>query len=217
MNFIKAVIYDMDGVIIDSEPLWREALIHCFNKVGFDFTQDKCRVTQGMRLIEVVEYWYAQQPWQGKTIEEVEQDILTKVTELIAEKGEAMEGVYQSLELFKNKGYKIALASSSASSLINVVLEKLNIKHEFEVIKSAEFLDYGKPHPDVFIKTAEELNVPAINCLVIEDSFHGVLAGKAAVMQVIAVPEKKYHNDPRFSIADYNLTSLIELKNINFE
>ena len=214
---IKAVIYDMDGVIIDSEPLWREALIHCFNKVGFDFTQDKCRVTQGMRLIEVVKYWYAQQPWQGKTIEEVEQDILIKVTELIAEKGEAMEGVYQSLELFKNKGYKIALASSSASSLINVVLEKLNIKHEFEVIKSAEFLDYGKPHPDVFIKTAEELNVPAINCLVIEDSFHGVLAGKAAVMQVIAVPEKKYHNDPRFSIADYNLTSLIELKNINFE
>ncbi|MGB0887749.1 MAG: hexitol phosphatase HxpB, partial [Vicingaceae bacterium] len=209
---IKAVIYDMDGVIIDSEPLWREALIHCFNKVGFDFTQDKCRVTQGMRLIEVVKYWYAQQPWQGRTIEEVEQDILIKVTELIAEKGEAMEGVYQSLELFKAKGYKIALASSSASSLINVVLEKLKIKHEFEVIKSAEFLDYGKPHPDVFIKTAEELNVPAINCLVIEDSFHGVLAGKAAVMQVIAVPEEKYQNDPRFSIADYNLTSLIELK-----
>mgnify|MGYP000592656169 FL=1 len=98
-----------------------------------------------------------------------------------------------------------------------MVLEKLKIKHEFEVIKSAEFLDYGKPHPDVFIKTAEELNVPAINCLVIEDSFHGVLAGKAAVMQVIAVPEEKYQNDPRFSIADYNLTSLIELKNINFE
>ncbi|MFB0923905.1 MAG: HAD hydrolase-like protein, partial [Vicingaceae bacterium] len=84
---VKAVIYDMDGVIIDSEPLWREALIHCFNKVGFDFSQDKCRVTQGMRLIEVVEYWYAQQPWEGKSIKEVDQDILTKVTALISEKG----------------------------------------------------------------------------------------------------------------------------------
>ena len=61
------------------------------------------------------------------------------------------------------------------------------------------------------------MNIPAINCLVIEDSFHGVLAGKAAVMQVIAVPEKKYHNDPRFSIADYNLKSLKELETINFE
>lgn len=214
---IKAVIYDMDGVIIDSEPLWREALIHCFNKVGFDFSQDKCRVTQGMRLIEVVEYWYAQQPWKGKSIQEVEQEILKKVTELISEKGIAMDGVYESIELFKAKGYKIALASSSASSLINVVLDKLNIRSEFEIVNSAEFLDLGKPHPEIFIKTAQELNVPAINCLVIEDSFHGVLAGKAAVMKVIAVPEKKYHNDPRFSIADYNLKSLKELENINFE
>ncbi len=217
MNSIKAVIYDMDGIIIDSEPLWREALIHCFNKVGFDFTQDKCRVTQGMRLIEVVEYWYAQQPWEGKSLENVEKDILNKVTKLISEKGIAMQGVYESINLFKSKGYKIALASSSATSLINVVLEKLKIKDEFEVIKSAEFLKLGKPNPEVFIQTAEELNVPAINCLVIEDSFHGVLAGKAAVMKVIAVPEEKLQNDLRFSIADYNLKSLNELKSISFE
>lgn len=214
---IKAVIYDMDGVIIDSEPLWREALIHCFNKVGFDFSQDKCRVTQGMRLIEVVEYWYAHQPWQGTTLEEVEQDILNKVTELITEKGIAMDGVYESLELFKTKGYKIALASSSASSLINVVLDKLKIRDEFEVIKSAEFLKFGKPHPEVFINTAEDLDVSPINCLVIEDSFHGVLAAKAAVMQVIAVPEEKYYNDPRFSIAEHNLKSLTELQELTFE
>ena len=214
---IKAVIYDMDGVIIDSEPLWREALILCFNKVGFDFTQDKCRTTQGMRLIEVVEYWHAKQPWQGKSIVEVEQDILTTVTELISEKGIAMEGVYESIRLFKAKGYKIALASSSASSLINVVLDKLKIKEAFEVVNSAEFLKLGKPHPEVFIKTAEDLNIPAINCLVIEDSFHGVLAAKAAVMQVISIPEEKYHKDPRFSIADYNLKSLKELDTINFE
>lgn len=207
----------MDGVIIDSEPLWRKALIHCFNKVGFDFTQDKCRITQGMRLIEVVEYWYAEQPWKGPSLEEVEQDILRKVTELISEKGEAMEGVYESIQLFKTKGYKLGLASSSASSLINVVLEKLNITAEFEVIKSAEFLELGKPHPEVFIQTAKELNIPAINCLVIEDSFHGVLAGKSALMKVVAVPEEKYHNDTRFSIADYNLKSLKELKNVNFE
>ena len=72
----KAVIYDMDGVIIDSEPLWREALIHCFNKVGFYFSQDKCRITQGMRLIEVGEYWYAQQPWQGKSIKKLNKTFL---------------------------------------------------------------------------------------------------------------------------------------------
>ncbi|MBL4669545.1 MAG: hexitol phosphatase HxpB [Flavobacteriales bacterium] len=213
---IKAVIYDMDGVIIDSEPLWREALIHCFNKVGFDFTQDKCRITQGMRLIEVVEYWYAEQPWEGTSIKDVEQDILKKVTNLISEKGVAIKGVYESLNYFKDKGYKIALASSSAMSLINVVLEKLDITTKFEVINSAEHLDYGKPHPEIFIKTALQLNVSPTECLVIEDSFHGVLAAKAALMKVIAIPEEKYHNNPRFSIADYNIKSLNELVQITF-
>lgn len=206
----------MDGVIIDSEPLWREALIHCFNKVGFDFSQDKCRTTQGMRLIEVVEYWYAEQPWQGKSIEEVEQAILEKVTDLIVEKGEALPGVIESINFFKVKGYKIALASSSASSLINTVLSKLNLTEAFEVVNSAEFLDYGKPHPEIFIKTANQLNVKPMDCWVIEDSFHGVLSGKSALMKVIAIPDFEAKKDARFNIADYKLNSLLELESINF-
>jgi HAD superfamily hydrolase (TIGR01509 family) len=214
---IKAVIYDMDGVIIDSEPLWREALIICFNEVGFDFSQDKCRRTQGMRLIEVVEYWYAEQPWEGKSIIDVEQEILQKITELIIEKGEEMKGVADSLNYFKSRGYKIALASSSALSLINIVLDKLNLINEFEVVNSAENLEFGKPHPEIFINTAKELNVNPIECLVIEDSFHGVLAAKAAIMKVIAIPEEKYHNDTRFSIADYNIKSLNEIQELTFE
>ncbi|MDF1673355.1 MAG: hexitol phosphatase HxpB [Vicingaceae bacterium] len=213
----KAVIYDMDGVIINSEPLWREALIHCFNQVGFDFSQDKCRVTQGMRLIEVVEYWYKEQPWDNKTIEEVDQDILQKVTELILEKGLEMEGVNQSIQYFKNKGYKVALASSSATSLINAVLTKLHLKGSFEVVNSAENLAFGKPHPEIFIKTAEELGVKPIDCLVIEDSFHGVLAGKAAIMKVIAIPDEEAKNDNRFCIADYKLNSLSEIETLGIE
>ena len=213
----KAVIYDMDGVIINSEPLWREALIHCFNKVGFDVTQDKCRTTQGMRLIEVVEYWFADQPWKGKSIEDVETDILTKVTELIMQKGIAMDGVNKSIELFKAKGYRVALASSSATSLINAVLDKLGLSDAFEVINSAENLAFGKPHPEIFIKTAKQLGVKPNNCWVIEDSFHGVLAGKAALMKVIAIPDDEAKNDKRFAIADYQLNSLSEIEKVNFE
>ena len=214
---IKAVIYDMDGVIIDSEPLWREAIIYTFNNVGLDFNEDKCRITQGMRLIEVVEYWYSKTPWIGDAVEKVEADLLKKVTELIIEKGIQMEGVTSSLNHFKAKGYKIALASSSAQSLIETVLDKLNIANEFEIVNSAEQLEYGKPHPEIFIKTAKHLNVKPIDCLVIEDSFHGVLAAKAAVMKVIAIPEEEYYNDPRFSIADYNIKSLNEITKLTFE
>ncbi|PCJ28352.1 MAG: 2-deoxyglucose-6-phosphatase [Flavobacteriales bacterium] len=211
---IKAVIYDMDGVIIDSEPLWREALIHCFNEVGFDFSQDKCRKTQGMRLIEVVEYWYNEQPWSGKSIVDVEQQILQKITELIIEKGRKMKGVAFSIAHFKAKGYKIGLASSSASSLINAALTKLELTNSFDVINSAENLTLGKPHPEIFIKTAKQLNVKPSNCLVIEDSFHGVLAGKAALMKVIAIPDEENKDDIRFSIADYKLDNLTEVENI---
>ena len=217
MSLIKAVIYDMDGVIINSEPYWREAIISTFNNVGLAFTEDMCRITQGMRLIEVIEYWYDKTPWEGKTIIEVEGALLKKVTELISEKGIGMEGVNSSIQYFKGKGYKIALASSSALSLINVVLNKLDIANDFEVINSAEHLSYGKPHPEIFIKTALQLNVKPSECLVIEDSFNGVLAGKAAMMKVVAIPEVENKSDQRFTIADYKLNSLSQIKEITFE
>jgi sugar-phosphatase len=214
---IKAVIYDMDGVLIDSEPLWREAIITTFNSVGLNFNEEKCRITQGMRLYEVVEYWYNKTPWQNNTIEEVESALLSKVTELVVNKGIAIEGVNESLNHFQSKGLKVALASSSATSLINTVLNQLEIKNEFEIINSAENLNYGKPHPEIFLKTAKQLNIKPTNCLVIEDSFHGVLAAKAALMKVVAIPEKENWNDERFAIADYHLKSLTEIAGINIE
>jgi sugar-phosphatase len=214
---IQAVIYDMDGVIIDSEPLWREAIISTFKDIGLAFNEEMCRITQGMRLYEVVEYWYARTPWEGPSVKEVEAALLKKVTELIIEKGVEMKGVAASIDFFRSKGFKIALASSSALSLIETVLEKLDIKNEFEVVNSAEHLNYGKPHPEIFLKTANQLNVKPINCLVIEDSFHGVLAGKAAVMKVIAVPETENLGNPKFSIADYQVNDLTEIEQLTFE
>ena len=171
----------------------------------------------GMRLYEVIEYWYERTPWKGMTLKEVESDLLATVTQLILDKGEPLSGVNESIQFFQNKGYKIALASSSANSLIKAVLTKLNLNNVFAVVNSAEHLTYGKPHPEIFIKTAIEMGVKPINCLVIEDSFNGVLAGKAAMMNVIAIPEKENWKDKRFCIANYNLKSLNEIPELNFE
>ncbi|MCB9359927.1 MAG: hexitol phosphatase HxpB [Flavobacteriales bacterium] len=208
---IEAVIYDMDGVIIDSEPFWREAIILTFKTVGLDFTEDMCRTTMGMRLIEVIEYWHEKLGWEGKSIAQVEEELLNTVSELILQKANSTDGVYQSLDYFKNKGLKIALASSSANSLIKTVLDKLELNDYFDVVNSAENLPYGKPHPMIFINTANDLGVKPINCLVIEDSFNGLLAAKAALMKTIVVPEKENQNNPHFNIADYNLTSLTQI------
>lgn len=205
----------MDGIIIDSEPLWREAEIITFGKVGLNFTEKMCRETMGMRLYEVVEYWHNKTPWNGMTTKEVEKELLKTVTSLINKRGKAMIGVVESLAYFKAKNYKIALASSSSMKLIITVLNKLKLTPYFEVINSAENLPFGKPHPEIFIKTANELKVLPINCLVIEDSFNGVLAAKAALMKVIAIPDNESKNDLRFSIADFKLTSLLDVSNVN--
>ncbi len=205
----------MDGVIIDSEPFWREAIIITFKTVGLNFTEDMCRETMGMRLIEVIEYWHDKLGWEGKSTQQVEEELLETVTKLILQKAGAMNGVYQSLNYFKGKGLKIALASSSASSLINTVLNKLELNDYFEVVNSAENLPYGKPHPMIFIDTAKDLGVKPVNCLVIEDSFNGLLSAKAALMKTIVVPELENQNNPNFNIADYNLTSLTQIPELN--
>lgn len=213
----KAIIYDMDGVLIDSEPLWVRSEIETFEKLGISLTEEMCAKHTGMRTSEVVDLWYRENPWKGKSKEEVINAILINVSKQILTDGKPMEGVESSIDYFRSLGLKTALASSSDKSLINTVLQKLNLKDAFEVVNSAEHLKYGKPHPEIFLQTAEDLGVQPGECLVIEDSFNGVLAAKAAKMKVVAIPDKDHKNDKRFVIADYILNSLKEIDSIKIE
>ena len=97
---IKAVIFDMDGVLINSEPLWRQAEIETFAKVGLSFTDEMCMQTMGMRTSEVIAYWYKITPWTGKTRKEVEHELMQRVTQLIIDEGDAMKGVVVFFKLF---------------------------------------------------------------------------------------------------------------------
>ena len=207
---MKAVIFDMDGVLIDSEPLWKIAEIEGFGKVGLDLTYTDCEETVGIRIDQVVELWHKKAGWSGKTIREVADDIVDILIREINKQGKALIGVYDALEQIKNKGYKIGLATSSYQRIIQAVLEKLQIAPYFDEVHSAEFEVYGKPHPAVFLTTAEKLGTHPAECLVIEDSFNGVLAAKAARMKVIAIPEKTHLKDPRLVIADRILGTLNE-------
>ncbi|MCH8018716.1 HAD hydrolase-like protein, partial [candidate division KSB1 bacterium] len=110
---IKAVIFDMDGVLIDSEPFWQEAEKLIFAQVGIQLTTKMCMETMGMRVDEVVTYRYEKQPWQGKSLEDIESEILDEMETSITLKGEAMEGVGYILNFFQRKNIRLALASSS--------------------------------------------------------------------------------------------------------
>lgn len=209
MAGIEAVIFDMDGLIIDSEPLWREAEIATFAGVGVTITEADCNFTMGWRTNEVIEYWSKERPWSGATVAEVELDLLNRVEQLILERGEAMPGLYALLNQLTEQQIPLALASSSPMQLIQAVVKKLDLADYFKIIRSAETEEFGKPHPAVFIHTAADLAIDPVRCLVLEDSLNGVIAGKAAKMRVVAVPAAEEFSRAGFAVADGKLESLM--------
>lgn len=202
----------MDGLLIDSEPCWKIAEKKVFGELGLELSDELLRQVMGFRLSEVVQHWFHYKSWPDPDFKKTEHDILECVKHIIVEKAEAMEGVYEILEKFKKANYRMALASSSSLSLIETVVDKLNIRNYFEVLWSAEFEPYGKPHPGIFISTAQKLNIDPKECIVFEDSINGVIAAKAARMKCIAVPEEATFSDPRFAIADMKLKSLLDFE-----
>lgn len=208
---IEAVIFDLDGLLIDSEPLWQEAEILVFQQVNIILTPELCLQTKGLRIDGVVEYWYQKYPWTNLTKQKIEQLIVAKVIELIHVKGKPLAGVDRAISFVRQKQVKIALASSSALPIIRAALQKLKLTDVFVEIYSAESEVLGKPYPGVYLTTARKLQVAPQKCLALEDSLNGILAAKAAQMKCIAIPEPSQRDNPKFAIADTILQSLEEL------
>lgn len=205
---IEAVIFDMDGLLVDSEPYWKVAEKKVFGELGLELSDAMLRQVMGFRLSEVVRYWFRFQPWPNPDFLLTEKRILETMIDQIASSATALPGVYDTLEICKSQGKKMALASSSAMELIEAVVDKLHIRKYFDVLWSANYEPFGKPHPGIFLTTAEKLRADPNHCLVLEDSINGVIAAKAARMLCLAVPEEATYNDPRFAIADAKVHTL---------
>jgi sugar-phosphatase len=205
---IQAVIFDMDGVLIDSEPLWRIAEIEGMRSVGVQLTDEMAHTTTGLRTDEVVEHWFSRYPWTGTAHQEVEARIVNRVMQLVNEGGVPMPGVLDVIAGLTERGYPLAVASSSSSELIHAVVAKFGISGSFRALQSAEHEPYGKPHPGVYLAAAVALGVRPAACLAFEDSVNGTIAAKAAKMRCIAIPDAISLQDRRFGIADRVLPSL---------
>ena len=205
-----AAIFDMDGLLVDSEPLWHEAEIEILGRLGVPLGASACRQTKGMFVNEVTRYWHERYPWDGPNTDEVAVEVVDKVIALVVAKGRPKPGVRRALDLCRAHGLPLAVASSSQYRLIEVVLEHFDLLADFDLVHSAEDEPYGKPHPGVFLTTAAKLGVAPDRCLVWEDAPAGVLAAKAARMACVAVPEVAERDRPAFGIADVVLGSLEE-------
>ena len=206
----KAVIFDMDGVLIDSEPFWRKAAADVYKTIGVPVTEKMCVQTMGVRIDYAVDYWFQKFPWKSPPKKQVEKMINKKVEELIIRYGKPKPGVIKSLKFLSGKGLKNALASSANMHLIRTVVRTLKIEYFFQLLHSAEYEMHPKPAPDVYLTTAKMLDVIPSKCLVIEDSPVGVTAAKNAGMTCIAIPSREIYKNPVFDSADYKLDSLTQ-------
>jgi len=214
-----ASIFDMDGLLIDSEILWHEAEIEILGGLGVPLAVEGCRSTKGMFVDEVTAHWYALHPWPGATPtpDEVAVSVVDRVIELIVTKGVLKPGARHAIELCRSRGLPLAVASSSQYRLIDAALAHFGLRESFELVHSAEDEDYGKPHPAVFLSAAAKLGAPPRRCLVWEDAPAGVLAAKASSMTCIAVPEQGEGDHPAFGLADLVVDSLLDVTDASLD
>lgn len=208
---IQAAIFDMDGLLIDSEPFWRQSHREVVAAHGYEISEDDIRAMAGKRTDEVVRSWFDRFQWESPSAEEMEAEIVNKVIEHITINGQSLPGVQKVIAVLESQQIVLAVASSSSPPVIEAVLNKLGLSKHMKFAHSAVHEEFGKPHPAVFLTTAEQLNVSPTDCLVFEDSLNGVRAAKAAGMKCIAVPEQENQNKPDFNEADLVVNSLADV------
>ncbi|CCK06688.1 hexitol phosphatase HxpB [Cronobacter sakazakii] len=210
---ILAAIFDMDGLLIDSEPLWDQAELEVMATLGVDTSRrHELPDTLGLRIDLVVALGFAQQPWNGPSLDEVTQRIITRAMTLVEEKRPLLPGVADAIALCKAQGLKVGLASASPLRMLERVLTLFDLREQFDVLASAEHLPYSKPHPQVYLDAAAKLGVDPLCCVTLEDSVNGMVATKAARMRSIVVPAEENRSDARWALANVRLNSLTELE-----
>ena len=202
------MVFDLDGLLIDSEPFWRRAEIEVFATVGVQLTEADTRQTMGLRIDDAVLHWYQRRPWSGLEPVEVERAVTARVAELIESMGEPMPGALDVVDLCRDRSIPMAVCSGSYAQVIEAALDRLGLTSSMSAWHSAEWEPLGKPHPGAYLSTAAKLGVDPTACLAFEDSFNGAISAKAARMRVVAVPESAALASSRWGFCDLVLDSL---------
>ena len=209
MNY-QAVIFDMDGLLIDSEPFWEEAGSETLLLFGKELTTAEYHSSTGLRTQEWIEHWFRHFDLPMQDAPNAVDTIIQKAIEKIDANANVFDGVDTIIHFFKERGLQIGLATSSPLSLVDVVLKKLDLQNSFDAITSAEKLPFGKPHPEVYLNCATSLGLKGMECIAFEDSFNGMIAAKAARMKCVVVPATTAYDHPKWNAADLKLRSLLE-------
>ncbi|MDP3998890.1 MAG: HAD family phosphatase [bacterium] len=207
---IKAVIFDMDGLLIDTEPIWTLVDQRFLARYGKDYRPiDKSRfMGSGVReFIKFIKKKFA--------IDENEEKLLSERMEifqsLVNEDLKLMSGAENLLQELSKNGYLVAMATGNTRQMMDLMTENLKIRKYFNVTVSSDEVPHGKPAPDIFLEAARRFDISPKECLVLEDAINGVVAAKAAGMRAIAVCDQRYNKPESFTEADMVVGSLKEI------
>jgi HAD superfamily hydrolase (TIGR01549 family) len=206
----KVIIFDMDGVLIDSEPAYLEMNKSLFTELGIEMNSGEYEKFVGMDSYKMWSLIKSKYNLSQSTDELrlTEKNLMKDVLNSPAV-SQTINGIPELLQLFREKKYLMSLASSSSAENIQLIVSKLNLSEYFDFIVSGEEVKNGKPAPDIFLKVSQELNVPLHYCFVIEDSSNGVKAAMSAGMHCIGFKNNGSNNQD-ISNADLILDSFSE-------
>ena len=201
---LGGILFDMDGVLIDSEPMWRRAEIEVFARYDIPLTEDLCRSTKGKRLDRVVAHFLDLFSRADLSAKRLEDDVLERMEELLSTEVEVLPGVRESLEFCHTTKLPWNVATSSHRRLAAAALRRLGIWESVaDRIVTGDQVEHPKPAPDIFLEAARRIDLSPERCLVIEDSVHGCLAGARSGATVLVVPELGTPTAGLFGDADF--------------
>lgn len=213
---LETVIFDIDGLLVDSEPLWNEAAAETFLDYGVTLTDEQYQTTTGLRTKEFLQWWLAYFRIAETELPVAEKKIIELVLDKIARKAAIMPGVPYIFDFFGRRGFNIGLATSSPPALIELVMDMAGIRNYVQATASAESLLHGKPHPQVYLNCAAALDTKPVHCICFEDSFNGMIAAKAARMKCVVVPHASQIKSERWGASDLKLSSLQNFGELHF-
>lgn len=216
---IDAIIFDMDGTLIDSMWIWPSIDDAYLAKYNLIKTENFHEAMEGMSYTEVARFFLDTYPELERTQEEVMEEWMDMAHDKYMNQVYLKDGAYEFITEMRRQGKKIGIATSNARSLADDTLEALKIMELFDVVRSACEVAAGKPSPDVYLLVAEEMEVDPKRCLVFEDVPMGILAGKNAGMSVCAVEDdfSKPQEEKKRSLADYYIQNYNDIKNEAYE
>jgi HAD superfamily hydrolase (TIGR01549 family) len=207
----RAVIFDLDGVLADSEPWWNEIDAKLLSEYGVSYRGEYHREVLGVSYRLAVEF-YKKAFGLSASIEELMQRRGEIATEFFANRVGLFSSTKTTLERLREMKVRLAVATSSVSASARPFLDRHELTSLFEVIVTGDEIERGKPDPDIYLRAADKLGVAVHECLVIEDALSGIAAGKAAGMRVAAIPDRRFVDARDYEKeADYMLGNLSEI------